>query len=412
MMTEELEDIIDRVVAGSRDETEIRAIVSALQSRQLTLVTGEKAVGISGNANGAIIVTGNDNIVVSEQVAELLQAVLTQLASAKASEQLNQPYENPLLLPRGNHSVRTKAQLGQNLSLRKLLDQFTIPTIPGTQIFEFDVLVIDANGRKLEQYHHHSRCFTEELGQSSLEMIVIPGGTFSMGSTESKPFSNETPVHPVTIQPFLMSKYPITKAQWRNIAQLEQVNRPLKLQPARSGGLNHPVVKISWLDAIEFCDRLSRKTGHVYRLPSEAEWEYACRAGTTTPFHFGETITSDLANYDSRIKYRSERRGEHHGMLVPVGSFPFTNAFGLSDMHGNVWEWCLDHWHNKYDEAPTDGQAWLETCENHDRVMRGGSWFSEPKLCRSTSRMFDQADSNSDKIGFRVIRVLQLDSSD
>ena len=397
-MTEELQDSIKRVVAGSRDEKDIRAIADALQSQQSELVTGARAVEIDGDANHAIIVTGNHNIVISDQVTELLQAFLAQLSSTQQTKQLNQSQANALSFLKSNYGVRNSAsQEGQNLNLKELREQFTIPPILGTQNFGFEVIAVDAYGQKLEQQSFQSRCFIEELGKSFLEMVVIPGGTFSMGSAERKPFSNEIPVRSVTIQPFLMSKHPITKAQWKDIAQLDPINRPLKLQ--RPGSLNYPVVKISWLEAVEFCERLSQKTGQIYRLPSEAEWEYACRAGTSTPFHFGETITSDLANYDGIIRYCSEPKGKYREALVPTGSFPFANAFGLFEMHGNIWEWCLDHWHDTYDQAPTDGQAWLESFESDNRVMRGGSWCSEPKLCRSTSRTFDQASSKSEKTG-------------
>ena len=324
------------------------------------------------------------------------------------SRQLTSQFqENIRSSTKDDRDIRSiELQSETNITPRESSYQFIIPAIEGKQAFEFEVIVVDVYGQKLEQHRGESLYLSEELGTSSLQMVVIPSGTFVMGSSGRRTSSNEVPLHSVTIKPLLMSKYPITKSQWKAVAKLEQVKIPLKLQPSRSGGAKHPIVEISWDEAVEFCDRLSQNTGHVYRLPSEAEWEFACRAGTTTPFHFGETITPNLANYDGTFTYHSEPKGENRQKAIDVGSFPFANAFGLFDMHGNVWEWCLDHWHETYDETPTDGRAWFKNTDSRNRVIRGGSWRNEPKLCRSSSRFFDQADSKSNNISFRVIREL------
>ncbi|MGC8715225.1 MAG: formylglycine-generating enzyme family protein, partial [Leptodesmis sp.] len=169
------------------------------------------------------------------------------------------------------------------------------------------------------------------------------------------------------------------------------MNRPLDPDLSSFKGENRPVEKVCWYGAIEFCDRLSQYTGRPYRLPSEAEWEYACRAGTTTPFHFGETITTDLANYCGEDRkeygwsgsYGRGPKGIYRQETTTVGSFGVANAFGLFDMHGNVWEWCLDHWHENYKGAPTDGSAWVKGGNSDLRLLRGGSW--------------------DDNIGFRVV---------
>lgn len=289
---------------------------------------------------------------------------------------------------------------------KQFSDIFTIPSVLNAQIFEFEVVTIDAYGQKNESMRLQSQYLIEGLDKVLFEMVVIPSGTFLMGSSERRPASNEVPLHSVTIKPFLMSKYPITKSQWKAVAKLEQVKIPLKLQPSRSGGAKHPIVEISWDEAVEFCDRLSRKTSHVYRLPSEAEWEFACRAGTTTPFHFGETITPDLANYDGTFTYQLEPKGENRKKAIDVGSFPFANAFGLFDMHGNVWEWCMDHWHENYNQAPTTGEAWLDNGKNLSRVVRGGSWTSEAAKCRSTYRQISDTIHKSNNTGFRIVRNL------
>ncbi|PLZ49117.1 formylglycine-generating enzyme family protein, partial [Fischerella thermalis] len=147
--------------------------------------------------------------------------------------------------------------------------------------------------------------------------------------------------------------------------------------------------------------RLWKKTGRHYRLPSEAEWEYAARAGTTTPFHFGETITSELANCSSGES--SEIKSKYRKETTPVGSFGVANAFGLYDMHGLVWEWCADPWHKNYDGAPTDGTVWEVGGDMHRRVLRGGSWSFSPELCRSASRSWNEADGGLRICGFRVV---------
>jgi formylglycine-generating enzyme required for sulfatase activity len=323
------------------------------------------------------------------------------------SRKLNQFQENIRSPAKSDRDIRSvELQSETNITLRESSHQFIIPAIEGKQAFEFEVIVVDVYGQKLKQHHGESIYLSEELGTSSLQMVVIPSGTFLMGSSERRPSSNELPLHSVTIKPFLMSKYPITKSQWKAVVKLEQVKIPLKLQPSRSGGAKHPIVEISWDEAVEFCDRLSRKTGHVYRLPSEAEWEFACRAGTTTPFHFGETITPDLANYDGTFTYQLEPKGENRKKAIDVGSFPFANAFGLFDMHGNVWEWCMDHWHENYNQAPATGEAWLDNGKNLSRVVRGGSWTSEAAKCRSTYRQISDTIHKSNNTGFRIVRNL------
>ena len=150
---------------------------------------------------------------------------------------------------------------------------------------------------------------------------------------------------------------------------------------------------------------LSRETGQVYRLPSEAEWEYACRAGTATPFSFGETITTDQANYDGNYTYAGGPKGEYRRRTVAVGTLP-ANPWGLYEMHGNVWEWVEDHWHDSYTGSPTDGTAWMDGESSRNRVSRGGSWSSRPRLLRSAIRGRNQPDSRGSYQGFRVARTL------
>lgn len=211
--------------------------------------------------------------------------------------------------------------------------------------------------------------------------------------------------HRVTVPSFAISQYPITQAQWRFVARLPRIDRDLALDPASFKGDRRPVEQVSWHDAIEFCARLSERTGKLYRLPSEAEWEYACRAGTTTPFHLGETITPDLANYDGTRVYGQGVQGLYRQQTTEVGSFGIVNGFGLSDMHGNVWEWCLDHWHPSYQGAPLDGSAWIADGDDRYRLLRGGSWYDVPVYCRSAYRVRNTPHNQNYNVGFRVVCI-------
>jgi formylglycine-generating enzyme required for sulfatase activity len=264
-----------------------------------------------------------------------------------------------------------------------------------------------------------AKYFTQEITKGvSIDMVYIPGGTFEMGSpeTEEGHQSNASPQHTVKVPTFFMGKYPVTQAQWKAVAdRLPQINHKLNPKPSKFDGNNYPVENVSWHDAIEFCARLSKLSDRKYSLPSEAQWEYACRAGTTTPFHFGETIDSSIANYRAGDslgvgKYGKGELGEFRSKTAPVGSFKVANAFGLYDMHGNVWEWCMDHWHDSYINAPTDGSAWLDenSSKNVERVLRGGSWYGFPRDCRSASRVRYWADNRNDFIGFRLLSPARI----
>ena len=250
-----------------------------------------------------------------------------------------------------------------------------------------------------------AECRREALGQGvDLELVMIPGGTFQMGSVAGQGYDSERPQHNVAVKPLWMGRYPVTQSQWSVVAALPKIARDLEVDPSSFKGNSLPVERVSWDDAIEFCQRLSNQTKREYRLPSEAEWEYACRAGTTTPFHFGETLTSELANYRATSIYGAGPKGTYREKTTGVGSFP-TNAFGLYDMHGNVWEWCQDHWHENYAGAPTDGSAWLSSNENEKRLLRGGSWYDYPDNCCSAYRHRLARDFRNTDIGFRVVCV-------
>ena len=240
------------------------------------------------------------------------------------------------------------------------------------------------------------------------EMVVVPAGSFLMGSpiSEKKRDDDEGPVHRVTIpQPFAVGRYEVTFDQWDAcVSEGECSHVP---RDAGWGRGNRPVINVSWHDAGEYVDWLSDKTGKRYRLLSEAEWEYAARAGTRGPFHFGETISTDQANYDGTrgLDGSYVEGGLNRARTVSVGSFP-GNEFGLHDVHGNVWEWVEDCLHANYEGAPTDGSAWTSGGDCDYRVVRGGSWGIESRFLRSANRGGVVTGSRYVDVGFRVARTL------
>ena len=259
---------------------------------------------------------------------------------------------------------------------------------------EFDVLTVDKYGKISNRQKQHCKKTFEDLGNNVLlEMVLIPAGIFGMGTAGYSGYDDEHPYHQVRISSFLMSKYPITQEQWKAVMKREP--------PYRCKGLKRPVDRVSWKDAIEFCLRLSKRKRNTYRLPSEAEWEYACRAGTRTPFAFGETVTTELVNFVGEHTHQLEDKGVYRHESTEVGSFP-PNAFGLYDMHGNVWEWCADDWHDDYNGSPIDGNAWVSGKRSADKVMRGGSWHEPPGNCRSATRLKMNEKEAEDFFGFRV----------
>jgi formylglycine-generating enzyme required for sulfatase activity len=234
----------------------------------------------------------------------------------------------------------------------------------------------------------------EDLANDTqLEMVAIPGGTFIMGSPENEVerFSDESPQHEVTVPGFFIGKYQLTQLQYQTI---------MGTNPSYFKGDNRPVEGVCWEDAVKFCQKLNHRTLGNYRLPSEAEWEYACRAGTKTPFHFGDNVTTDLVNYNGNYPYPSAPKGKYREQTTDVGIFP-PNAFGLYDMHGNVWEWCEDDWNENYINAPINGSALISRSKR--KLVRGGSWYYYPEHCRSASRYDTNLDYYYNPVGFRVV---------
>jgi formylglycine-generating enzyme required for sulfatase activity len=371
--------------------------------------SGGKAVTLWGNEDEAFVDVAEG---IAIAVAQLLERREQKRQNQKRQEQERLPWEQEHLSPKQEQEQRRIAEirrqeaeaaqrakhtrLAEQARTRELEQQIDEekPNQPEcasssakdgqpmwfeVKTFEFEVAIVNAKGQEYPRQLKQAQAFVEDLGNGvMLEMVQIPEGTFLMGSLKSEKgrSRNESPLHSVNCAQFFMGRYAITQAQYQAI---------MGKNPSRFKGANRPVEKVSWWNVQEFCTKLSGKTGRTYRLPSEAEWEYACRAGTTTPFHFGETITTNLANYNGKFTYQLEPKGKHREQTTDVGSFP-ANAFGLCDMHGNVWEWCGDVYHKNYEGAPADGKAWMVCGEEISRLLRGGSYGSDNSGCRSATR--------------------------
>ena len=238
-------------------------------------------------------------------------------------------------------------------------------------------------------------------GEMTIEFVLIPAGEFAMGSPDDEPDrdpEDEGPVRQVQItRPYFLGVYEVTQAQYEKVTGEN---------PAAHKEPTCPVENVSWNDAVAFCERLSADTGRTVRLPTEAEWEYACRAGTTTPFAFGEILSSKTdANFDgASTTYGGGAKGPFLKETTPVGSYA-ANAWGLYDMHGNVWEWCQD-WYNKayYKDAPAEDPQGPPSAA--ERVIRGGSFTYPPVCCRTADRYRREPEDSSRRgLGFRVVLV-------
>jgi len=245
--------------------------------------------------------------------------------------------------------------------------------------------------------------FCEHLGGDNfLDLVHIPQGKFMMGTYfKEQGYATERPQQQVDVSSFYLGKFPVTQRQWQAIAKLPAISDSLNPDISHFKNEVAPVENISWLDAIEFCKRLRKLTGKSYRLPSEAEWEYACRGGKSTRYYFGDEISSDFANYDGRMQHDSNASVKYRNGTTPVGIFP-PNNFGLYDMHGNVWEWCADPWHEDYKGRPAHSNIWDFAGDPQYRVLRGGSWNHDAWECRSANRRKDPFINWYNYYGFRV----------
>ncbi|WP_416670619.1 SUMF1/EgtB/PvdO family nonheme iron enzyme [Egbenema bharatensis] len=354
-----------------------------------------------------------------DEEVDQIERPIVALKEAEYQRQLEQQREQ-----QRQHELERQRELARQQQLEEQRKQEAAKRRPPIQVFEFQVPQIEIAEKflglertgNITYRNGQAEFFSEDLGNGvTLEMVFIPGGTFMMGQTEGEKqqliqevgekdyqnyYANELPQHQVTVPPVFIGRFVVTQEQWKAVAALPKINQDLDPDPSDFKGYRRPVEQVSWHEAVEFCDRLSQKTGRQYRLPSEAEWEYVCRAGTTTPFHCGETISTDLANYNGNSTYGLGVKGVYREQTTDVGSFP-PNAFGLYDMHGNVWEWCLDQRHENYQGAPIDGSAWTRG-NSKRRLVRGGAWFDAPMNSRSAFRFHLAPDYYSSKVSFRV----------
>ncbi|MEL6500968.1 MAG: bifunctional serine/threonine-protein kinase/formylglycine-generating enzyme family protein [Cyanobacteria bacterium J06623_1] len=314
-------------------------------------------------------------------------------------------------IPQAKSSLRRDRRMRNNVSKSAIAKSRTHCRVNklDLKVLEFQYSKIDNDpcvimgktvSLTINRYTGKAKYMTLKLGHEiSIDLIGIPGGKFMMGSPESESEREieESPQHSVKIRPFLMSKYPITQAQWLAVMD-DNPSRFIDTDPSRS---QKPVERVSWLDCDLFCQKLSQLVGRDIRLPSEAEWEYACRGRTETPFYCGSTISTELANYNGEDVYNNGIEGENRQQTTEVDTFA-ANPFGLYDLHGNVAEWCADTWHSNYQNAPTDGSAWMSNNPKDLRVLRGGSWLHLPGSCRSAQRLKSAPQSKSDAFGFRI----------
>ena len=290
--------------------------------------------------------------------------------------------------------------------------------IKALQPFSFSVPELTKTGARRNLGNASASFYSDNLGAANLEMVEIRGGKFLMGSdatevdiafADAQTYNDEVsrevltaemPQHLVNVPGFFMGKYEVTQAQWRAVmGDLPDI-------PDNFRGDNLPVVGVGWKEANQFCDQLSTMTGRNYRLPSEAEWEYAAKAGGESRFGFGENINANFVNFAGIFPFENGQKGEYREKTTPVGQFKVANNFGLFDMQGNIWEWTADYWHDDYNNAPTDGNAWDDAQADHEveRVVRGGSWESIANNCRSTSRRPQPAAQfGATSLGFRVV---------
>ena len=262
----------------------------------------------------------------------------------------------------------------------------------GSQCYITDETFEKLQNKSFTQTKPHSlSTFTETVNGVSFDMVAIKSGTFTMGSPEGEvDRGNDETRHSVTLSSYNMGATEVTQELWKAV---------MGSNPSYFKGDNLPVEQVSWDDCQEFIRKLNQLTGKTYRLPTEAEWEYACRAGATTTFNTGSNLTTDQANYDGNYPYNGNAKGQYREKTTPVGSFP-RNALGLYDMHGNVWEWCSD-W---YDDYPTGAQTNPQGASSGSgRVLRGGSWASIARDCRSANRNNNTPDFRFNFLGFRLV---------
>ena len=297
------------------------------------------------------------------------------------------------------HFMQSLAAGGASLTMSlsaSALTRLGSDPFPALDTFRFESVTLDRHGHISSRRILEARYFRETLsGPLGIDMVAIDGGQVMLGAVDGARGDGAYECAPqcVSLAPLYLGRTAVTQEQWRTVAGLPRVARDLVAEPACFAGTDHPVECVSWYDAQEFVARLAAKSGRAYRLPTEAEWEMACRAGTQSAFNIGPTLNAELANYSALHAYDGEARGAYRRATTPVAQFA-PNAFGLHDMHGNVWEWCADAWQENFAPQSVANSAL--------RTLRGGSWADPPARLRSSSRSGYAADGLNRIIGLRI----------
>ncbi|MEA5568942.1 SUMF1/EgtB/PvdO family nonheme iron enzyme [Anabaena sp. UHCC 0399] len=409
----ELIAIFERIAKGEALQTDISNVISTLTNLGVEADDIQKFTSILNadrqQVNQIVFQLGKYNYNMGQakgnQFGDIYNGINPEIIKEALREVLQEVFSNTSIdilaknLPAVDYEITEKLEC-TNSEISQYLPTSELPAI---SIFDFETVTVGKQGNITRHYIKQAEYFVEDLNNGvELEMVSIPGGSFIMGASkdESGTVEDERPQHLVTLKPFFLGKYLITQAQWREVANFPKIKYELESEPSYFKGDNLPVECISWYEAQEFCARLSQKTGRVYRLPSEAKWEYACRANTTSPFYFCATITRDLANY-----YEEQQTHFRVNQTSEVGIFP-ANSFGLYDMHGNVWEWCADYQHEDYQDAPSDGSVWEIDGNAEYRMLRGGAWDYDFSYCRSASRYYENPSTRNESFSFRVVCCL------
>jgi formylglycine-generating enzyme required for sulfatase activity len=342
-------------------------------------------------------------------------------------------FEAPRLKPQSQTVAQVKTIAKWVIPIALILTIFSLvvgyliyrTVVPEVRLnsFQYTVATLDQYGVMKGGTEREGKMFREDLGDGELiEMVEIPNGNFYMGSSQTELTNivkelqriglplrqaqqvaeSETPHGQVKVVSFFIGRTEVTQGQWAQVAGWPKVKIGLNPEPSFFPGKNRPVEQVRWDEAVEFCARLSARTGRAYRLPSEGEWEFACRAGTLTPFHFGETISTEVSNFDATFPWGNANRGNRRQQTYDAGNTDAANGFGLLDMHGNVQEWCMDPWHPNYEGSPSGASVWEIDGDSTYRVVRGGSYLSAAAFCRCSSRTKKEFDRQFSDTGFRV----------
>ncbi|MBX7218658.1 MAG: SUMF1/EgtB/PvdO family nonheme iron enzyme [Blastocatellia bacterium] len=385
------------LVTASVDRT--AGIWDSATGKLLSLLDQDKSplAGAGFSPDGKLVATcGQDQTALLYRVesetrspAEIARIVAEQVPVRLVGERLA---PNPRM-PKPLASVPTEAQSAALLN--------RMPGLPGPpelKSYQFETVTLDEKGTVASRRQGEARSYQEELaGGVSLEMTAIPGGTFLQGAppTEKERKKDEGPPHEVTLPPFFLSRYEVTQAQWKAV---------MGYNPSYFKGDDLPVEQVNWNEVVEFCERLSQKTGRFYRLPTESEWEYAARSGTGTPFSLGQTITPAWVNFNGNYPYALAANGEYRQKTMPCGSFP-PNPWGLYDMHGNVWEWCQDWFDEAYYQRPPP-LSLRGPVTGTVRAYRGGGFDYPATDCRSAYRYGTIQSERGRNLGLRVLATV------